>query len=197
MVEAAFSLALLEDGENSPLIETADNSAVVLRVTEHRVSALQSLEEVRDRVEASVRMQQASVIARENGEEILGRLQAGESPDVVAAEYSVEILRPGVLTRGSSEVGSELLSEIYRTPRPVGDEKVYRGVLLANGGYAVFRLDNVAAGRADAIPQEARDQRKQVLAQQTGSNTVSAFVVDLREQAKVIVAPGLLDVPET
>ena len=197
MVEAAFSLAVLEEGENSPLIETADDSAVVLRVVDHRESALQPLEEVRDRIEASVHLQKAGELARERGQQILGRIQAGESPEDVAAEFGVDILRPGVLTRGSNEVGAELLAEIYRMPSPAGDEKVYRGVLLANGGYAVFRLDKVEAGRADAIPQEARDQRKQLLAQQSGSNSITAFVGDLREQAKVIVAPGLLDPPET
>jgi peptidyl-prolyl cis-trans isomerase D len=197
MVGAAFSLALLEDGENSPLIETADESAVVLRVTEYRESSLQPLTEVRDRVAASIRVQQAGELAWERGQQILGRLQAGESPDDMAAEFGVEVLRPGVLTRGSNEVGAELLAEIYRTPRPVGDETTYRGISLANGGYAVFRLDKFVAGRAEAIPQEARDQRKEVLAQQNGSNTFMAVVGDLREQAKVIVAPGLLDPPES
>jgi len=157
MVDAAFSFVVLEDGENSPLIETAEGSAVILRVVEHRLSALQPFEEVRERVETSVRLQQAGDVARVRGEQILARLKAGESSDDVAAEFGIEVQRPGALRRGSNEVAAELLVEIYRTPRPVGDEPVYRGVLLANGGYAVFRLDKVEAGRADAIPQDARD----------------------------------------
>jgi len=197
MVDVAFGFAVLEDGENSPLIETAEDSAVILRVVEHRASALQPLEEVRERVETSVRLRQAGDVARVRGEQILARLKAGESPDEVAAEFSIEVQRPGALKRGANEVGAELLAEIYRTPRPVGDEPVYRGVLLANGGYAVFRLDKVEAGRADMIPQEARDQRKQILAQQNGSNSVFALVADLRDKAKVIVAPGLFDRPES
>jgi peptidyl-prolyl cis-trans isomerase D len=197
MVDAAFGIAVLEDGENSPLIETAGDSAVILRVEEHRLSLLQPLEEVRERIEASVRLQKAGDAARERGEQILARLKAGESPDDIAAEFDVEVQRPGPLQRGSNEVEAELLTEIYRTPRPVSDIAVYRGVFLANGGYAVFGLDRVEAGRADAIPQEVRDQRKQMLARQAGSNSVFALVADLREKAKVFVAPGLFDSPET
>ncbi len=196
MVEAAFSVAVLEDGENSPLIEMPGDTAIILRVTEHRPSVLEPLDEVREQVEASAKLQQAGDIARQRGEQILALLKAGKLLDDVAAQFNVEVQRPGALKRSSTEIGTELLAEIYRTPAPEGDAAVYRGVALANGGYAVFRLNKVVAGRADAIAQEVRDQRKEMLAQQAGRNSVFALVADLREKAKVIIAPGLFDRPE-
>ena len=69
--------------------------------------------------------------------------------------------------------------------------------MLADGGYAALRLDKVEAGRADTIPQDARDQRKKTLAEQSGGNSLSALVTDLREKANAIIAPGLFDRPET
>ncbi|HJP38813.1 MAG: SurA N-terminal domain-containing protein [Gammaproteobacteria bacterium] len=198
MVDAVFSLAVLEDGENSPLIETAEDSAVILRVAEHRPSVLQPLTEIRERVEASVQLQQAGDIARERGEEILTRLKTGLILEDIAAEYDIEVLRPGALRRSSNEIAAELLAEIYRAPHPdVDGARDYRGMSLSTGGYAVFRLDKVEVGRADTIPREVRDQRKQLLAQQFGNNTLYALIADLREQAKVIVAPNLFDQAET
>ena len=62
---------------------------------------------------------------------------------------------------------------------------------LANGAYAVFQLDAVRAGRPDEIPQQERDQRKQLLARQLGSVATEALVTDLRADAEVFIAPGL------
>ncbi len=197
MVDAAFSVGVLDDGENSPLIELATGSAIILRVAGHQPSVVQPLEEVRDRVEASVRAQKAGTIARERGGELLARLKTGGASNVVAAEFGVEVQQTGMLKRGSSELSAELLAEIYRMPHPVDGKEYYRGLVLANGGYAALRLDRLEAGRAETIPQEARDQRKQTLAEQSGSNLLSALVTDLREKANTIIAPGLFDRPET
>ena len=197
MVDAAFSVGVLDDGENSPLIEMATGSAIILRVAEHQPSVVQPLEEVRELVEASVRAQKAGTIAQERGGELLTRLKAGESSNDVAADFGVEVQQTGLLKRGSSEVSAELLAEIYRMPHPVDGKENYRGLMLADGGYAALRLDKVEAGRADTIPQDARDQRKKTLAEQSGGNSLSALVTDLREKANAIIAPGLFDRPET
>ncbi len=66
-----------------------------MRVVEHRPSALQPLEEVRESVEASVRLQKAGEFAGERGEQTLTRLKAGESLDTIAAEFSIEVQQPG------------------------------------------------------------------------------------------------------
>lgn len=197
MVDAAFSVSVLEDGENSPLIETADDSAVVLRVAEHRPSVLQSLETVRESAEASVRLQLAGDVARERGEEILARLEAGATLADLATEFGFEVRQLDALKRNSSEVRAELLAEIFRTRHPKNGVKVFRGHSLAGGGYSVFQLNSVRAGRADEIPQDARDQRKQQLARQSGTNAVSALATQLREKSEIIIAPGLFDRPET
>lgn len=196
LVDAAFGFAVLEDGENSPVIETTEDTAVVLRVAEHRPSVVQPFDAVRDRVEASVRLQKAGELARERGAKMLERLEAGESLDAVAGDFDVEVQSPGMLNRNSSDISPELLAGIFRAPRPVGTAPVYREALLADGGYAVFRLDRVEPGRAELVPQDARDQRKQMLARQGGSNEIAALVAELRADAKVIVAPGLFDQPE-
>jgi len=199
MVDAAFSVGVLDEGENSPLIELATGSAIILRVAEHHPSVVPPLEEVRERVEASVRAQKAGTIAQERGGELLARLKTGgaSNANAVAAEFGVEVQQTGLLKRGSSEVSPELLAEIYRMPHPVDGKETYRGIMLADGGYAALRLDRVEAGRAETIAQEARDQRKQTLAEQSGSNSLSALVTDLREKANAIIAPGLFDRPET
>ena len=196
LIDAAFSLAVLEDGENSPLIELDDGTAVVLRVDEYREASVQPLAEVRAAVEEAARFDKARSLALESGEAILARLEEGETLEAIATENNLEVQQTGVLNRTSSEFGPNLLEAIYRAPWSA-EQATFRGVQLANGGYTVFRLDNVEPGRADTIPQEARDQRRQLLARQAGGNGILALIAELRDKADVAVAPNLFDQPET
>ncbi len=193
LVDAAFSVAVLEDGENSPLIELSDEHAVVIRVIEHRPSTLQPLEVVRDQLEEILRLELAAQEANLRGERVLVRVQDGETLEALAVEYGFELVEPGPLSRGSDAVDAQLIGAIFRAPKPVDGQPVFRGVPLGSGGYSVFRLDSVRPGRPEEIPQEQRDERKRMLAQQIGSSAAAALVTDLRADADVYVAPGLFD----
>jgi peptidyl-prolyl cis-trans isomerase D len=197
LVEAAYSVAVLDDGENSPLIEISDREAVVIRVVEHRPVRMKAYEQVTERLEEIVQLEFAAEKARTRGEDVLERLQAGESIDDLAVEYGFELIRPEPLSRGSDAVDPEILAAIFRAPKPVGDQPVYQGISLGNGGYAVFRLESVRPGLPEAIPQDQRDARKQNLADQLGRSTAAALVTDLRASADVYVAPGLFTSPDS
>ncbi len=196
LVDAAFSVALLEDGENSALIELADERAVVISVAEHRPSALRPFTEVRELVEQTLRNQGGSELAQSRGEELLERLEAGATFADLAAEFAIEPPEPAVLTRASPEVPPEILAQIYRAPHPQAGIQSFQGFGLRDGGYVVVRLDAVTPGKPEAIPQQQRDQRKQMLAQQAGGAAAAALIADLRAAAKVVIAPGLFDQPE-
>ena len=197
LVESAFSVAVLEDGENSPLIEISDREAVVIRVVEHRPVRMKAFEQATETLDEIVRLELAAEKARTRGEEVLERLQAGESIDDLAVDYGFELIRPEPLNRGSDAVDPEILTAIFRAPKPVGDQPVFQGVPLGNGGYAVFRLESVRVGLPEEIPQDQRDARKQNLAEQLGRSAAAALVTDLRASADVYIAPGLFTSPES
>jgi peptidyl-prolyl cis-trans isomerase D len=193
LVDTAFSVEVLEDRENSALIEIGDDRAVVIRVAEYRPSRLEEFDQVKAAVSEVVGFQQAAVESSTQGEAMLERLQAGEEFDALAQEYEVELVEAEKLNRGTADVDAGLLAAIFRTPKPVADRPIFRGLGLGNGAYAVFRLDAVRAGRPDEIPQQERDQRKQLLARQLGSVATEALVTDLRADAEVFIAPDLFE----
>lgn len=196
LVDAAFSVAVLEDGENSPLIELADDRAVVIRVVEYRPVAQQSFEEVRDSVETVFRLEKAAEIARERGAAVLAGLQAGQGLESLAQQHEFAVPEALLLTRGAADIAPEVLAAIFRAPNPGEGQPVNQGVELASGGYAVFWLEEVISGSPDSIPQQQRDERKQQLAQQDGGMAATAIIANLRGAAKVVVAAGLFDQPE-
>jgi peptidyl-prolyl cis-trans isomerase D len=197
LVDAAFSMAVLDDGENSPLIELENDHAIVLRVTEHRPSELQTFDEVRKSVAELVRLELAAENATTRGKEVLGRVEGGESLDALAAEYGFKLENPGELNRGSDTINAHLLAAIFRASKPGDGAPEFWGVALGTGGYAVFRLDKVKPGVPDEIAQGARDERKRDLAQQQGGALATALITDLRSAADVFVAPGLFEQTES
>jgi peptidyl-prolyl cis-trans isomerase D len=197
LVDAAFSPAVLVDGENSPLIELADDRAVVIRVTQHRLPELKGLEAVRAEIDETLRLEKAVRLAAERGEALLSRALDGEGLDELAAEFGVDLSGPKLLARTSSEVPADLLGVVFRTPSPADGASRIAGLSLGTGAYAVYSLDTVRPGRPEAIPRQQRDQRKTLLAQQAGAASAAGLIAELRRGAKVIVAPDLFEQDES
>jgi peptidyl-prolyl cis-trans isomerase D len=191
LVEAVFSEGVLEDGENSALIEVTPGRAVVVRVAEYRRPEVRPLDDVRAEIEQELRLQAASRSAREQGEALLDRVRAGDALEALAAESGIDVLRPGPQLRRSDAVGPAVLAEVFRTV-PDGGLPTFGGIADGDGGFTVFRLDNVLPGRPEALPRAQRDQAKAVLAQQTGNAALGALVLDLRAEAEVAVSPDTI-----
>jgi len=196
LIEAAFSPTVLEDGENSALIEIEDGRVVVLRVAEHRLPELRPLDEVRATIAGELRLQQAAVLAKDTGEELLARMQAGEELGLVAIEYGLDVQQTELILRNDDSLPAEITAAVFRAP-PTAAGTTIEGLETSDGGYAVYRLDRVEPGRPEAVPREQRDQAKQQLALQLGNADFGSLVVDLREGASVQVAPDTFTDPES
>jgi peptidyl-prolyl cis-trans isomerase D len=193
VIDAVFSATVLEDGENSPLIQVGENRAIVLRVVEHRPARLRSLEEVRPDVENAVRTEKAATLAAERGGEILAGARDGAVLSVLVEGAGAKLQGPEVLTRTSQEIPGDLLLAIFRASRPVAGKAELGGVALSSGGYGLFRLEEIIPANPEDIPREQRDARKDLLARQVGASETTALAVDLRNSAEVIVGKGLFE----
>lgn len=196
LISAVFSPLVLEDGENTPLLELGDGRVLVARVAEHELPQPRPLAEVRPAIVETLQVLRGSTAAVSQGEALLRRARAGEDLGALATELGLPLTQPGAITRSAASVPAEVLAAIFRAPRPPQGSPVVRGLALASGGYAVFRLDEVIEGRPEDVPREARDVRKRSLARQVGSLETQALAVDLRGQARVVIPPDLFEEPE-
>lgn len=193
VIDAAFSAAVLEGGENSPLLEVGEGRAVVLRVTEHRPVKLRLLEEVRAEVESAVRAERAAKLVAERGQLLLNAVRGGGDFAALVAGQQATLRGPQSLSRTAEGVPAAVVTAIFHAARPQADRPVFDGVTLPDGSFAVFRLDAVIPANPEDIPREQRDARKSVLARQAGVAEVTALAMDLREGASVVLAPGLFE----
>lgn len=193
LVENVFSLEVLEDGENSRVISLEDDRAVVVAVAEYRPAEQQSLEAVRDEVEAELELEEAIALSAAKGSELLDRLQAGADPAEVLAEVGVSLEQRINMGRDGADVPAELVARMFRAPKPADGPTAYRSALLAGGEFAIYRVKSVLPGRPEFFSQEDRDARKEQLAGRLGAGQLTGIVESLVQDATVVVEPDLLD----
>ena len=193
LVDTVFSLEVLEDGENSPVISLEDGRAVVVRVAEHRPSVSKPLEEVAEGIRAELVQEDAIGIGSVQAVEMAARLNAGEGAAAVLAGVDAELQTAENVRRGDATLPSGLAAELFRTPTRGEGATAYRAQLLADGSNAIFRVTGVTPGAPDDFTLEARDERKAQLALRVGSGQANGIVETLISSADVYVTPDFLE----
>ncbi len=190
LIAAVFSPGVLEGSENTPLIELDDSRALVARVAEHKQPAALPLDQVRAQIVDRLRIQRATVEAAARGGKIVQRAQAGEDLAALVAAEGLKLTEAGPVTRRSPALPPDLLSAVFRAPKPEG-KPVVQGASLPGGAFGVFQVRSVVPGEPELIPQQQRDERKAGLAQRAAASETEALAVHLRDTADVVVAPDL------
>jgi peptidyl-prolyl cis-trans isomerase D len=187
VVELVFSPEVLEDGENSPVIELEEGRAVVVHVTDHRPSMVRPLEDVRQEIEARLRADEAIELAESAGQELLAVLNDGGKLD---ASWT---LRDEV-RRADSDLPPDLAAAVFQAPRPQqeGGTRFY-GLLLGSGDFAIYTVRSANPGKPELYAVEERDLRKQQLAGRLGNGQANAVVEALVEEASIGVTPDLIN----
>lgn len=165
VMSAAFSDDVLGEGFNSEVLELDSDRRLVLRVTDHRESTLLELDEVRERVEASVEANLYRDALRELAEEHIAALREGESLDLDWQQVEGA-------DRQSTAVPSNIIQAAFRMPQPEGEPRYAHAV--DGSSVAIIALDSIAESDIDG--------------------DVDGFVVQMSERLRAQAAiQGLLD----
>ncbi len=195
LLNALYSLEVLEDGENTPLIEIEPGHVVVARVTRHDLPEVRPLEDVRAGILLELTNREAAGRAAAAADAAMTALQAGEPLAVVAAENGLEIQVRQGLTRGSGELAPELVDASFSAPK-VADAPQPQLVLSGDGSVSVLLLDAVTPGKPEELERSERDARKRQLEQLVGQSQLTAVVADLRDTATIRLFDDVLQDPD-
>jgi peptidyl-prolyl cis-trans isomerase D len=192
-VEAVFSLEVLEDGENTSVIELSEGNAVVAHVDKYSPSALKPLDEVREAVIAQLRNSEAIARAADLGNELINTLASGVDSEALAKAEGLSWQRVKELRRADPDMAPDLAAAVFQAPKPGSDAQAsYRGIMLASGDFAVYRVNAVQPGSPNAYSLEDRDTRERQLAGRLGGGQATAVVEALVAEAKISIASDLL-----
>nr|MBO2511984.1 peptidylprolyl isomerase [Gammaproteobacteria bacterium] len=183
VIQAAYSPEVLEDGANSNLLELDPDTAVVLRVKEHRKPEQLPFEQVAASIREQLVEKRAAEQARSEGEKLLAGLREDKTP-VEQAAGGQTWQQIEAATRSQEGVEPVVLQTLFRMPRPVDGKPTFAGVALANGDYVILQLKGVSEPD-DELAEDEREMYRQFLASRSGQQDFSAFRRELERSAEI------------
>jgi peptidyl-prolyl cis-trans isomerase D len=184
---AAFSDDVLARGNNSTPIDLGDNHLLVLRINHHQPASLRPFEAVSAEIEANLKREKARARAREVAIALLAGLQAGESPESLAASWQLQWQRRDVLLRDDNDVTRDIVQAAFRMPHPAGNEFHSEQLTLAGGDQALVALYAVHPGDSAAVAATVRSDAAQRLERAASNGAEQALIEALRQRAEITI----------
>ncbi|MGO2353868.1 MAG: SurA N-terminal domain-containing protein [Marinomonas foliarum] len=129
VIAAAFDVAVLEDGQNSNLIELSDDQVAVVHLNDFQPESFQSYDETKEQV--------ASIVVQNKAVESL-QAKAEKTKESNSVSWtSVEAAKRGQ---------DEITSLAFSLPHPEANTPVVGIESLSNGDLVLIRLNDVAVG---------------------------------------------------
>ncbi|MGC3982543.1 MAG: SurA N-terminal domain-containing protein [Steroidobacteraceae bacterium] len=196
VIEAAFSEAVLEKGENSPLVTLGEDRALVLRVANHKTPEQKPVDAVRADIVAKLTDQAAKNAAEKLANDTINQLQAG-SVQWAGVNKAVSATPVGkkLLSRSAADVSAQVLSTAFAIPKATisVDKPAYRGVALTNGDYALVAVSAVQSGVVTAEATDALSQLREQRIGKLGANEFSSYMGELERTAKIKRNPAAFE----
>jgi peptidyl-prolyl cis-trans isomerase D len=155
---------------------------IVLRVKEHKLPKEKPLQAVQAEIELQLKREKAIARVKQQGEQIMERMQQGEQAEALADLAGATLVKPAVLERKSTGVPAGVLRNVFKASRPSGDKPVLHGAVLKNGDYAIINLLKVEDGTVspDAVKSATAELQKIY-----GQEYLQMYLRYLRDAAKV------------
>jgi len=195
-IDAIFDERVLINGEISEVIELDANRSALFKVAKHSEAARQPLDVVRDQIVSTVRTQEAESIILSSAAQLLSDVDAGAEFSAAAEAAGATLSAPTLVSRNTTEMDPAVLSQIFLAKKPTVDALALGQAANRDGGFTVFSLEAVLAGRPQTIPQADRDASKVDLAQQAGLSDYVAFVESLYNNADIVISQDALAVQD-
>ncbi len=181
LLAALFADESIKNKRNTEAVETSPGVLVSARVINHKPASQRPFDEVKGELAEQLARQEALVLSRRQGEELLAELKKGNAP---AVHFGTTRL---VSRDEPQDLGPEALSKIFGAD--ASKLPVYAGV-ESNNGYVIYRVTRVA----DVQPDETRARSVQSeLGRASGTQEFKSFLDGLRADAKVEINKAALE----
>ncbi|MCU7834869.1 MAG: SurA N-terminal domain-containing protein [gamma proteobacterium symbiont of Taylorina sp.] len=187
LLEAAFSLSVLEEGNNSDLIDLGDDHVVVIRVTERIPANVKPLDEVRVQIETRLKSNAISSKAQEIANEVVKLLEAGGAFSDIAEKNELTIIETGLIERQDMKTPVYIVRKAFTMPR----ETKYSTTKTAGADIAVIAITAIENG--DSEDKELFDSVKTALLQNKGNINTALSVMQIRSETDITINDKLLN----
>ena len=187
-VSAAFSDAVIDDGENSEVIELSAEKFVVLSLSSSQPEREKELDEVKDQVASILSNIGAKILIEDLSLSIATALESGDElmTNKLLADNGLEWNAEGWISR-AAELPFDVTSIAFSIPKPIDGEHTYSAQSVDNLTSLVVDLSGVR------LPEEETDTgiAALYLGQENNEMFVS-LIKQLRESADIKIFSDLL-----
>lgn len=169
VISLAFSNDVLQEGNNSNLINLPDGSLLVLRVSKHQPSKVQSLSDVRQTIQTVLKKNKAESEAGLQAYQISTALASGNAPQTLAKRYGLRWVVKSTVKRNNKATPAPILTSAFLTS-PAKD-KIIPGtntLVMANGDYIVLMVKSAKLADLSLAPTGQLQQLQQELVKLMG-----------------------------
>jgi len=159
VIRVAFSGEVLQDKQNSELIDLGNDSVMVLRVATYKPAAVKSFDELKEDIKTVLTQEQAAEKVKQQGIAMVAELTRGGNPKSLASIANVS-WQEQTLSRHTQGVDPQVIRQVFSMKAPAKDNKssaftpVSQGFSLANGDYVVAKLTAIEPGKEDDKAQQ-------------------------------------------
>lgn len=188
VVGAAFSDAVLVQGNNSDQLELGPNHLAIVRVSQHQPATPKPIADVRSMIEQRVVAERISKQAQDRADELFARLGNGESLTSLSQELSLTVTDQKEIGRDGITVDQALVAAAFALPRPAEGKPGYSLVKLGGDSFALLELTAVTDADPAAVDQPTRDAARNTIKQANSNASASEFVAALRASMDVEIS---------
>lgn len=176
LLKAAFEPEILDGSENSKAIANGENRQVVFRKAEYEPAHPRKLEEVAEQIRAELRAERARAKAQSDADQLVKALKDGAVFEAATRERQLSVVSPGSVRRDAEKIDAQLLSALFKLPRPAASGLSVGKTVLANGDVAVLAMASVRDGTP--MPEDPEFQKE---SQQLGDALAGAEFAGFRQ----------------
>jgi peptidyl-prolyl cis-trans isomerase D len=183
ILASLFSDDALKNKRNTEAVEVAPNTLLAARVLEHKPATLKPFDSVKAEIEARLKAQEATVLARQTGESRLAELQKGGEDKLGWA------LVKNVSRLQGKQVPPEAMQAIFKAD--VQKLPAYVGIEVGGGNYMLYKIMKVSQ------PEKPDENKRKMLQREfstmTAQEDFAAYLAALRGRYKVDINKTALE----
>ena len=185
VIDAVFDAHRDNNYELSDILEIDADRSIVFQIEGYNEAKVRPLEDVRDTIVADMKLVSAEVLANDIATRLESLLFKGESIQEVANELSSVRTVNKSMNRASEDDDFMLQASVFGEKRSKDGVPRIGTVIMSNGNYAVYSVTESIYGIPESIPQNERDDARELLNQRSGLSDYSAFISELEQRADI------------
>ena len=187
--QAAFADDVLNQGNNSSLVQIGKGDAIVMHLNKHNAAAPKSLAEVKDGVRQRILDERVDAQAKKQADDIAAQLAKGGDVASLAkapVRTVADLERDKLAT--TKDVPEDILVKSFSLPRPVDGKPVWSVIRTDNAAYALVAVDKVTDGDPSKVEKAQRDGLRGQMMDATAQAVTLDYIQALKAKAEIKIA---------